>query len=159
MLNHVCIMGRLARDPELRTTGSGKHVASFSVAVERDFSADGKRECDFLECVAWGKTGEFVSRYFTKGKMICVEGRVQNRDWQDKDGNKRRSTEIIASGVHFCGDSANGAQPTQQPQQGGFSGWQPNYQPPAGWQPAPATEGVPVQADFSMLPNDEELPF
>lgn len=157
MLNHIIIMGRMAKEPELRTTNSGKSVASFSVAVERDLAQDGKRECDFIDCVAWGKTGEFVSKYFTKGKMICVEGRMQNRDWTDKSGNKRRSTEIIASGVHFCGDSANGAQASQQPQQTA-GGWQPSFQPQFGWQPP--KPAAPEQVDFAMLDgSDEGFPF
>ena len=93
MLNHIVIMGRLTRDPELRRTGSGIAVTSFSLAVDRDFSPKdgGERETDFIDCVAWRSTGEFVSKYFTKGSMAVVSGRLQIRSWNDKDGNKRRS--------------------------------------------------------------------
>ena len=93
MLNHITIMGRLTRDPELRRTGSGIAVTSFSLAVDRDFGGrdGGERETDFIDCVAWRHTGEFVSKYFTKGRMAVVSGRLQIRNWTDKDGNKRRS--------------------------------------------------------------------
>ena len=106
MLNHIVIMGRLVRDPELRRTGSGVAVASFRVAVDRDFAPkDGsERKADFIDCVAWRQTGEFISKYFTKGRMAVVSGRLQIRTWTDKDGNKRRSTEVIADNVYF-GDS------------------------------------------------------
>ena len=102
MLNHITIMGRLTRDAELRRTGSGVAVASFTVAVDRDYAADGQeRETDFIDCVAWRGTGEFVSRYFAKGSMIVVSGRLQVRSWTDKDGNKRRSAEVVADNVYF----------------------------------------------------------
>lgn len=104
MLNHAAIMGRLVRDPELRRTGSGIAVTSFTVAVDRDFENDGERETDFIDCVAWRGLGEFVARNFHKGKMIVVSGRIQNRDWKDRDGNKRRNTEIVAENVYFAGD-------------------------------------------------------
>ena len=106
MLNHITIMGRLTRDPELRRTGSGIAVASFTVAVDRDFGGrdGGERETDFIDCVAWRQTGEFVSKYFTKGSMIVVSGRLQIRSWTDKDGNKRRTAEVVADNVYF-GDS------------------------------------------------------
>ena len=106
MLNHITIMGRLTRDPELRRTGSGIAVASFSLAVDRDYSPKdgGERETDFIDCVAWRQTGEFVSKYFTKGRMAVVSGRLQIRGWTDKDGNKRRSAEVVADNVYF-GDS------------------------------------------------------
>ena len=98
-------MGRLTRDPELRRTQSGTAVASFTLAVDRDYKPqDGERETDFIDIVAWRGTGEFVSKYFSKGRMAVVEGRLQVRDWTDKDGNKRRSTEVIADNVYF-GDS------------------------------------------------------
>ena len=98
MLNHITIMGRLTRDPELRRTGSGTAVASFTLAVDRDFgkNENGERETDFIDCVAWRQTGEFVSKYFTKGRMAVVSGRLQIRGWTDKDGNKRRSAEVVA---------------------------------------------------------------
>lgn len=103
MLNHIIIMGRLTRDPELRRTGSGLAVASFSVAVERDYpnKDTGEKETDFIDCVAWRQTGEFVSKYFTKGSMIVVDGRLQIRGWTDKDGNKRKTAEIVANNVYF----------------------------------------------------------
>lgn len=105
MLNKVVLMGRLTRDPDLRKTGSGTAVASFSLAVDRDFKGQsGERETDFIDVVAWRGTAEFVSKYFSKGRMAVVEGRLQVRDWTDKDGAKRRSTEVIADNVYF-GDS------------------------------------------------------
>ena len=102
MLNTITIMGRLTRDPELRRTAAGISVASFSVAVDRDFAQDGKKETDFIDCVAWRQTGEFVSKFFTKGKMIVVKGRLQIRSWTDKDGNKRRSAEVVADNCYFA---------------------------------------------------------
>ncbi len=106
MLNHIEIMGRLGRDPELRHTQSGTPVASFSLAVDRDFKdkSTGERATDWIDVVAWRSTGEFVSKYFSKGRMAVVEGRLQLRDWTDKEGNKRRSAEILASSAYF-GDS------------------------------------------------------
>ena len=150
MLNHIVIMGRLTRDPELRRTGSGTAVASFTVAVDRDFgkSENGEKETDFIDCVAWRQTGEFVSKYFTKGRMAVVSGRLQIRNWNDKEGNKRRSAEIVADNVYF-GDSkrdgeagpAYGAAPAAS----GFGG----YSAPS----APAS-------DFAMLDDgDATLPF
>lgn len=106
MLNRIILMGRLTRDPELRHTQSGTAVASFSLAVDRDFKdkQTGEKTADFIDVVAWRSTAEFVSRYFTKGRMAVVEGRLQMRDWTDKEGNKRRSHEVIADSVYF-GDS------------------------------------------------------
>lgn len=105
MLNKIILMGRLTRDPDLRKTGNGTAVVSFSLAVDRDFKGQsGERETDFIDIVAWRGTAEFVSKYFTKGRMAVVEGRLQVRDWTDKDGAKRRSTEVIAESVYF-GDS------------------------------------------------------
>ena len=102
MLNSIALMGRLTRDPELRHTQSGVAVASFSLAVDRDFkSQDGERETDFIDIVAWRSTAEFVSKYFVKGQMAVVNGRLQMRDWTDKDGNKRRSAEVVADNVYF----------------------------------------------------------
>lgn len=105
MLNHIVTMGRLTRDPELRHTQSGLPVCSFSIACDRDYKgADGEKATDFLDIVAWRQTAEFVSKYFTKGRMAVVDGRLQLRDWTDRDGNKRRSAEIVANSVNF-GDS------------------------------------------------------
>ena len=103
MLNKILIMGRLTRDPELRRTGSGTAVTSFSLACDRDFkSQSGDKETDFIEVVAWKNTAEFVSKYFTKGRMAVVEGRLQIRDWTDKAGNKRTTAEVVADNVYFA---------------------------------------------------------
>jgi len=104
MLNHINLMGRLTRDPELRYTQSNTPVASFTLAVERDIAdkASGQRQTDFIDCVAWSKTGEFVSKYFAKGNMAAVGGRLQIRDWTDRDNNKRRSAEVVVDNVYFC---------------------------------------------------------
>jgi single-strand DNA-binding protein len=100
-LNRITIMGRMTKDPELRRTNSGKAVTSFTLAVDRDFE---KGKTDFIECVAWGNTAEFVAKYFAKGRMAVASGRLQLRDWTDKDGNKRKNAEIITDNVYF-GDS------------------------------------------------------
>ena len=106
MLNRITIMGRLTRDPELRRTGSGIAVASFTIAVDRDFSSKdgGEKETDFIDCVAWRQTGEFVSKYFSKGRVAVVSGRLQIGSWEDNYGNKRRTAEVVADNVYF-GDS------------------------------------------------------
>lgn len=101
MLNHIVIMGRLTRDPELRYTQSQIPVASFTIAVDRDFSKGEEKQTDFIDCVAWRNTAEFVQKYFTKGSMAAVSGRLQIRDWTDKEGGKRRSAEIVADNVYF----------------------------------------------------------
>ena len=163
MLNHIIIMGRLTRDPELRRTGSGVAVASFTLAVDRDFSPKdgGERETDFIDCVAWRQTGEFVSKYFTKGRMAVVSGRLQIRNWNDKDGNKRRSAEVIADNVYF-GDSKRDSEGGSSSYGGNAYGG--NYSAPAS---APAgnlgsysaPSGVPA-SDFAMLEDDDaQLPF
>lgn len=104
-MNSVIIMGRLTATPELRTTNSGVNVTTFTVAVDRDYVKAGEeRQTDFLRVIAWKSTAEFVTRYFTKGKMIAVEGSIQNRKYTDKDGNEKEATEIIADTIHFCGD-------------------------------------------------------
>ena len=146
MLNHITIMGRLTRDPELRRTGSGVAVASFSLAVDRDYSPrdGGERETDFIDCVAWRQTGEFVSKYFTKGRMAVVSGRLQIRSWNDKDGNKRRTAEVVADNVYF-GDS----------RRDGDTG--SSFTAPVGGYSAPASAPV---SDFAMLDDDDaQLPF
>ena len=146
MLNHIVIMGRLTRDPELRRTGSGIAVASFTVAVDRDFSGKdgGEKETDFIDCVAWRQTGEFVSKYFTKGRMAVVSGRLQIRSWTDKDGNKRRSAEVVADNVYF-GDSKKEASSGES-----YGGNYGGYAQPAS---APAS-------DFAMIEDDDaQLPF
>ena len=171
MLNHIVLMGRLTRDPELRRTGSGVAVASFSLAVDRDFGnrENGEKETDFIDIVAWRNTAEFVSKYFTKGRMAVVSGRLQIRTWTDKEGNKRRSAEVVADNVYF-GDSKRDSQ------DGGFSqnyggqnyggqGYGQNYggsQTFAGQgfqSQAPAQPAAP-SSDFAMLEDDDsELPF
>ena len=158
MLNHITIMGRLVRDPELRRTGSGIAVASFTVAVDRDFGGrdGGERETDFIDCVAWRQTGEFVSKYFTKGRMIVVSGRLQIRSWNDKDGNKRRTAEVVADNCYF-GDSRRDGEST-----GSYGG--NTYGGNAYSAPAPSYGGYSAPAapasDFAMLEDDDaQLPF
>ena len=104
MLNRVIIMGRLVRDPELRHTQNGTPVTSFSLAVDRDFKEkdSGERATDFIDCIAWRSGAEFVCKYFRKGRMACVEGRLQVRGWKDRDGNNRRSTEVVADSIYFA---------------------------------------------------------
>lgn len=134
MLNKIILMGRLTRDPELRRTGNGTVVATFSLAVDRDYkSQSGERETDFIDVVAWRSTAEFVSKYFTKGRMAVAEGRIQVRDWTDKDGARRRSTEVVVDNVYF-GDSKRAVSESDTP--------------------------VPT-GDFTELPENEkgELPF
>jgi single-strand DNA-binding protein len=109
MLNHATIMGRITKDPEIRRTGTGVAVASFTVAVDRDFSKDSEKETDFLDCVAWRNTAEFVGKYFKKGSMIVVSGRLQKRSWNDKDGNKRSAVEIVADNVYFGESKSHGS--------------------------------------------------
>ena len=107
-MNQVVLMGRLTRDPELRRTQSGTAVTSFTIAVDRGFKdSDGERKTDFIDCVAWKGTGEFISKYFTKGQMMVVTGSLQIRDWTDKDGNKRRSVEVLVNRAYFTGSSKN----------------------------------------------------
>lgn len=102
MLNHIVIMGRLTAAPELRYTQQNTPVASFTLAVDRDFQSGGsERQTDFIPCVAWRKTAEFASKYFSKGSMAVVSGRLQLRDWTDKDGNKRRTAEVVADNIYF----------------------------------------------------------
>ena len=169
MLNHITIMGRLTRDPELRRTGSGIAVASFSVAVDRDFGGrdGGEKETDFIDCVAWRQTGEFVSKYFTKGRMIVVSGRLQIRSWTDKDGNKRRTAEVVADNVYF-GDSKRdneGGNAYGGNTYGGSSYGSNNYGGNAYSAPAPNYGGYSAPAaapasDFAMLDDDDaQLPF
>lgn len=113
MLNSVIIMGRLTRDPELRRTQGGTAVTSFTMAVDRDFkSQSGEKETDFIDVVAWRNTGEFAAKYLAKGRMAAVEGRIQVRDWQDKDGNRRKSVEVVADNVYFA-DSKRDSKPQE----------------------------------------------
>ena len=151
MLNHIVVMGRLTRDPELRYTQSQLPVTSFSVACDRDFGGrdGGERQTDFIDVVAWRSTAEFVSKYFTKGSMAVVSGRLQIRDWTDREGNKRRSAEIVADNVYF-GESKRARE-----ESGSYRA------------PAPAAENsyrsfdeTPAASAFSELSvTDGELPF
>lgn len=134
MLNKIVIMGRLTRDPDLRYTQSQTPVASFTLAVDRDFSdkETGERQTDFIDCVAWRQTGEFVDKYFEKGRMAVVVGRLQLRDWTDRDGNKRRSAEVVADSVYFGdskkssdGDAANGGTTERRRDSGTSTGGYP----------------------------------
>ena len=176
MLNHSTIMGRLTRDPELRRTGSGIAVASFTVAVDRDFGGrdGGEKETEFIDCVAWRQTGEFVSKYFTKGRMIVVSGRLQIRSWTDKDGNKRRTAEVVADNCYF-GDSKRDAEGgsyggntyggnsyggSSYGKQGGYNGGNSYGQQPTGGFGGYAQPASAPASDFAMLEDDDaQLPF
>ena len=161
MLNHIVLMGRLTRDPELRRTASGVAVATFSIAVDRDFanSATGEKETDFIDIVAWRNTAEFVSKYFTKGRMAVVSGRLQIRNWNDKEGNKRRSAEVVADNVYF-GESKRSSEGSGS-YGGSYGSGNSPYSAPA----APAYGGYQAPAaapasDFAMLDDDDaQLPF
>ena len=174
MLNHITLMGRLVRDPELRRTGSGIAVASFRVAVDRDFAPKdgGERKADFIDCVAWRQTGEFISKYFTKGRMIVVDGRLEMRDWTDKDGNKRTSAEVVVANAYFgdskregdAGNASYGGNTYGGNAYGGNSYGNNNYG--GGYNaPAPSYGGYNAPAaapasDFAMLEDDDaQLPF
>lgn len=139
MLNEIVVMGRMVQDPELRRTGNGTAVASFTLACERDVASKEaeKKEVDFIDCVAWRGTGESAAKYFTKGRLAAVTGRLQFRKWTDKDGQKRRTAEILVSSVYFCGSKENGTQ--------GSSGADSTYSTP---------QFVPVEAG-----DDGQLPF
>ena len=149
MLNRILLMGRLTRDPEMRQTQGGASVASFSIAVDRDFKdkQTGEKATDFIDIVAWRQTAEFVSRFFAKGRMAVVEGRLQIRDWTDKDGGKRRTAEVVADNVYF-GDS-------KKDSEGGAGS---SYPGPAGGYAAPPSG--PNGNEFGDLADDDgELPF
>jgi single-strand DNA-binding protein len=147
MLNQISVQGRIVRDPELRRTASGKAVTSFTLACDRDFKNQqtGEKEVDFIECVAWGGTAEMVEKYFHKGQMAVATGRLQLRDWTDKNGQKRRTAEILVNNIYFCGSKESGTQAS--------SGADNGYSTPAYQAPAPA-------ANFAELDGeDEQLPF
>ena len=159
MLNHITIMGRLTRDPELRRTGSGIAVASFSVAVDRDFGGrdGGERETDFIDCVAWRQTGEFVSKYFTKGSMIVVSGRLQIRSWTDKEGNKRRSAEVVADNVYFGESKRSSDGASSYSSNGGYNS---NPAPAPSYGGGYSAPAAAPASDFAMLEDDDaQLPF
>lgn len=161
MLNHITIMGRFTRDPELRRTSSGVAVASFTLAVDRDFGGkDNEKETDFIDCVAWRQTGEFVSKYFTKGRMAVVSGRLQIRSWTDKDGNKRRTAEVVADNVYFAdskkeefiGNTYGGGYNTPDSGVPGVGIHEPQY-------PTPDYPTMP-NPDYAVLEDDDgQLPF
>lgn len=163
MLNHITIMGRLTRDPELRRTGSGIAVASFTVAVDRDYNPQGQdKETDFIDCVAWRQTGEFVAKYFTKGRMIVVDGRLQIRSWKDQNGNNRRTAEVVADHCYFGDSKSDG-------NQGGYSAPAGGYAAPAGGFNHPGNNGYGQQnntyggysapaapaSDYALLDDDD----
>ena len=167
MLNKIILMGRLTRDPELRRTESGTAVCSFSIAVDRDFkSKNGEKETDFIDIVSWRATAEFVSKYFTKGRMAVVEGRLQIRDWTDKDGNKRKATEIVANDVNFAdskrSDSGANYGAPSAPSYGNIYGSNSaagnEMQRPAYSEPAP-TYSSGNSGDFEEIIGDDDLPF
>ena len=178
MLNHIVLMGRLVRDPELRRTQAGVPVATFRIAVDRDFGnrETGEREADFIDVVAWRQTGEFVSKYFAKGRMAVVSGRLQIRNWTDNQGNKRYSAEVVADNVYF-GDSKrendNSGSYNGNSYAGGNNGYNnrsyndnsyaaPNsgYNAPNQGYAAPAAPAAPAASDFALLEDDDrELPF
>ena len=150
MLNKIVIMGRLVRDPDLRRTQAGTAVAAFTLAVERDFkdAATGERTADFIDCVAWRQTGEFVSRYFSKGRMAVAEGRLQLRDWVDRDGNKRRSAEVVVEQMYFGDSRSEGGQKSGQP-----------VPKEAGYQEAYSSTGREADEFRELQDDDGELPF
>jgi single-strand DNA-binding protein len=159
MLNHITIMGRLTREPELRRTGSGTAVASLTLAVDRDFKPEsGEKETDFIDCVAWRSTGEFVARNFSKGQMAVVSGRLQIRTWTDKDGTKRRNAEVVADSVYF-GDSKKSSE--------GNSTYQAPNSYPVSTSAFAETEALiskyqqqGMQSEYAMLEDDDaQLPF
>ena len=160
MLNHITIMGRLTRDPELRRTGTGTAVTSFTIAVDRDIAnkETGERETDFIDCNAWRNTAEFIAKYFTKGSMAIVSGKLQIRNWTDKEGNKRRNAEVVADSVYFGdskkseqGNSAYHAPIATQDSSGGFADTLAFAQ-------KIMEQGE--QSDFAMLEGDDaQLPF
>ena len=157
MLNHIVIMGRMVRDPELRATQSGISVCSFTLACDRDFKAKdgGEKETDFIDCVAWRSTAEFVCKYFAKGRMMAVEGRLQLRDWVDKEKNKHRSAEIQVSSAYFADSKAREQEPPEASYiaENGFPGGSfagggfPGGDLPSGFDP------------FAGVENDGDLPF
>lgn len=140
MLNHITIMGRLTRDPEMRSTQSGVAVASFTLAVDRDFGGKdgGEKQTDFIDCTAWRHTAEFVSKYFSKGRMAVVSGRLQIDNYTDNDGNKRRSAKVIADNIYFGDSKKDGATSGQSDEAASFT-------------PAPS-DFVQVEVDNSELP-------
>jgi single-strand DNA-binding protein len=160
MLNHIVIMGRLTRDPELRSTQSGVSVASFTVAVDRDFGGrdGGEKQTDFIDCVAWRQTGEFVSKYFHKGSMIVVSGRLQSRKWQDREGNNRTNWEIQADNVYF-GESRSSSGSYSR-DDNGYSNSSYSNSGNSGSYDGGRQNSAPAPSAFAELDDgDGELPF
>ena len=159
MLNRIVIMGRLARDPELRRTQSGIAVTSFRIACDRDFkSQNGEKSTDWIDVVAWRQTAEFVSKFFTKGRMAIVEGRLQSRDWTDKDGNKRTAIEVVADNVYF-GDSKRDGEGSRD-SYGNNSYSANNYSGNSYDSGRSASAPAPAPSPFTDLGDDDgELPF
>ena len=157
MLNKIFIMGRLTRDPELRRLENGTAVTRFSLAVDRDFkSQNGERSTDFIDVVAWRSTAEFVSKYFSKGRMAIVEGRLQIRDWKDKDGNNRRSAEVVADNVYFGDSKRDGDSGATGYAHNNYGGSNGGYSAPAGGYAAP----VGGSSGFSEIDDEDgDLPF
>ncbi len=159
MLNHIVIMGRLTRDPELRSTQSGVSVASFTVAVDRDFGGrdGGEKQTDFIDCVAWRQTGEFVSKYFHKGSMIVVSGRLQSRKWQDREGNNRTNWEIQADNVYFGESRSSGSSSRDD---SSYSGSSYSNSGSNGSYDGGRQNSAPAPSAFAELDDgDGELPF
>lgn len=152
MLNHIVLMGRLSRDPELRRTQSGTAVTSFRIACDRDFKGqDGETVTDWIDIVAWRNTAEFVSKYFTKGRMAVVDGRLQTRDWTDKDGNKRIAVEVVADSVYFGDSKRDGAAP---------AGNSYSYPPQSYQSSGNSNSAQAANNQFSELDEDDgDLPF
>ncbi|MFR7837298.1 MAG: single-stranded DNA-binding protein [Faecalibacterium sp.] len=150
MLNVVAIMGRLVADPELRTTGNGTNVCSFRIACDRNFAQKGQeRQADFIDVVAWRQSAEFICKYFQKGSLIAVEGSLQSRQYQDKNGNKRTAVEVLANQINFAGGKKPGGQPVDD---GGEA-------PPKDYrEPAPAYSQGSAD-DFAVISDDDDLPF
>ncbi len=160
MLNRIILQGRFVSDPEMRRTGNGTAVTSFTIAVDRDFAnqATGERETDFIDIVAWRNTAEFVNKYFTKGRMAVVQGRLQIRQYTDKDGNKRKAAEVVADSVYFADSNKDSHAPNRatqgsvEPQSGYATGGYSPY--------GSSAIGQPPQDDFALLGDDQsELPF
>ena len=154
MINAVVLMGRLVREPEIRTTTSGKSVCSFSLAVERDFQRE-EKTADYFDCVAWGNTAEFVGKYFHKGRMIAVVGRIQTRTYTDKDGNKRKAVEVVADKVSFTGEKAEpfGQEPSR------IEGYEPAGKTRSPVANTSDTHENTNSEDFTEISNDDDLPF
>lgn len=150
MLNVVAIMGRLVADPELRTTQSGTNVCSFRIACDRNFARQGEqRQADFINCVAWRNTAEFITRYFQKGSMIAVTGSIQTRNYEDKNGNKRTAVEVLVDQASFCGSKAETGT--------GNNNYNQGYSAPA--QPAAPSFSTGSDGDFEEISGDDDLPF